>query len=139
MIFSMRRETICKLGVDAYLRSTALFLFPPWWINQHRTDIECSILTSIAEQPDPEILASRIDAIVAFDRSADLPSIKAPTLITAAANDILMAPHFARQLADLIPNAELAIFPDGGHVAHQILPAEFNQKVLKFLTQTPMA
>jgi aminoacrylate hydrolase len=133
-IFAMRRDMLCAIGVEAYLRSTAFFLYPPWWINTHQTEIENSIAVALAERPNPAILASRIDAVLAFDRSADLPLITAPTLVTVAANDILCAPHFARQVANLIPAAMLTVFPDGGHAIHQILPAEFNRHVIPFLT-----
>jgi aminoacrylate hydrolase len=134
MILAQRRETLSKIGVEAYLRSTAFFLLPPWWFHEHLPEIEENIRAGLAQNPSPEIMASRIDAISVFDRIAELPSVKVPTLVTAAANDIMIAPYFARQLANLIPNAQLTIFPDGGHVAHQTKPAEFNEPVLRFLS-----
>jgi pimeloyl-ACP methyl ester carboxylesterase len=41
----------------------------------------------IANFPPTEIMLSRIDAMMAFDRSKDLAKIKAPTLIVGAADD----------------------------------------------------
>ena len=134
MILSQRRETLTKIGLEAYLRSTAFFLLPPWWFHEHMAEIEQNIHAGLAQELSPEIMASRIDAISVFDRSADLPSLKVPTLVTAAANDIMIAPYFARQLAALIPGAQLVILPDGAHAAHQTKPDDFNGPVLRFLT-----
>lgn len=133
LIFSMRREILCRIGVEAYLRSTAFFIYPPWWINENETAIEASVAAGLAQHPNPEILARRIDAILAFDRSAELSAVKASTLVTAATNDVLNPPHTARRLKSLIPGAHLVFFSDGGHVAHQITPAKFNDAVLDFL------
>ena len=83
--------------------------------------------------PEPEIVASRIDAIVDFDRTADLPSIRTPTLVICAKDDILTPPYFARELARLIPDAELVLLERGGHCASETSTGEFNDVVLGFI------
>ena len=75
------------------------FLYPDWWINQNIDVLEEREKTRIANFPTPEITASRIDAILAFDRIADLLKIKTPTLIICAKDDFLTPPYYSRELA----------------------------------------
>jgi hypothetical protein len=60
-----------------YVRSTPVFLYPDWWINRNLALLEAREKLTIPAFPAPEIVASRIDAIIAFDRTADLAKIKA--------------------------------------------------------------
>ena len=134
-IFAMRRQVLLGCGVEAYLRGTAFFLYPPWWINQHEAEVERGIQAGLAENPDRDILASRIDAILAFDRADRLAGLTAPTLVTGAANDVLVPRHYLTDLAARIPGALLDILPDGGHVPHQTTPEAFRRRVLCFLDE----
>ena len=80
-----------------------------------------------------EIVTSRIDAILAFDRTAELSRITTPALIVGAQDDIITPHYFAEELARLIPGAEVKIFPQGGHCFTQVMPRDFNHAVLRFL------
>jgi aminoacrylate hydrolase len=42
--------------------------------------------------------------------------------------------YFSEELARRIPGAEAKFFPQGGHYFTQVLPREFNQAVLPFLS-----
>ena len=85
-----------------------------------------------------EIAASRIDAILAFDRTEQLGRIKTPTLVVGAEDDLVTPAYFSEELARLIPGAEIKIFPRGGHGFTQVRAREFNQAVLPFLaSHTP--
>ena len=85
--------------------------------------------------PPAEIVASRIDAIVAFDRTADLAKIKTPTLVICAKDDILTPPYFSRELARAIPGAELVELERGGHCASETSTKAFNDAVLGFIAR----
>ena len=50
---------------------------------------------AIAAFPAPKIAASRIDAILDFDRTVDLPRIRAPTLVVCARTHFLTPPYFS--------------------------------------------
>jgi aminoacrylate hydrolase len=69
------------------------------------------------EPPDPEILQSRIDAIIHFDRRARLGEIKAPTLVVVAQDDMIAPPYLSEELATEISGAELTVLQYGGHYA----------------------
>ena len=93
-VFEARRTLLTEAGAAAYVRSTPVFLYPDWWINENIALLEEREAIGIPAFP-PEIVASRIDAIVDFDRTADLPKIRTPTLVICAKDDILTPPYFA--------------------------------------------
>jgi aminoacrylate hydrolase len=132
-LFALRKEILARLGPAAYLQSATLWLYPSFWIarnNERLRQLEAQLLATFSP---PEIVMSRIDAILAFDRSEDLGRIRTPTLIVAAEDDIVTPPYFSEELARLIPAAEIKLFPRGGHCLPQVLSREFNQAVLPFL------
>jgi len=132
-LFALRREILARLGPAAYLQAATLLLYPGFWIsrnNERLRQLEAQLLATFAP---PEIVISRIDAILAFDRSSELSRIRTPALIVAAQDDIVTPPYFSEELARLIPGAEVKFFPQGGHCFSQVLSREFNQAVLPFL------
>jgi aminoacrylate hydrolase len=134
-VFEARRALLMKAGATAYVRSTAVFLYPDWWINENIAVLEEREQTTIPAFPPAEIVASRIDAIVGFDRTADLPGIRTPTLVVCAKDDILTPPYFSRELARLIPGAGLIELEHGGHCASETNTQAFNEAVLRFIAQ----
>ncbi len=89
--------------------------------------------TVYGESLDVEIVGSRIQALLEFDRSAELPQISVPVLVLGVENDHLTPAYFSREIAELIPGASLAIMKDGAHVASQIFPEEFNRIVHDYI------
>ena len=135
--FEARRTLLTTSGAAAYVRSTAVFLYPDWWVNENLNLLEQREKVAIAAFPAPEIAASRIDAILDFDRTVDLPRIRAPTLVVCAKDDFLTPPYFSRELARLVPGAELALIEKGGHCASDTNVEAFNAAVLSFITRHP--
>ena len=133
-VFEARRTLLTAAGTAAYARSTPVFLYPDWWINQNLALLEEREKVSIPSFPAAEIVASRIDAIVAFDRTADLIRIKAPTLVICAKDDFLTPPYFSEELARRIPGAQLKILERGGHCCSETALEQFNAAVLEFLS-----
>ncbi|UCE32344.1 MAG: pyrimidine utilization protein D [Burkholderiales bacterium] len=132
-VFEARRTLLTASGTAAYVRSTPVFLYPDWWINENLALLEEREKLTIPNFPAPEIVASRIDAIVAFDRTADLARITTPTLVLVARDDFLTPPYFSEELARLIPNASLRVLDKGGHCASETAIDDFNAAVLEFV------
>ena len=130
----MRKHILEQLGPAAHLHTTPFFLYPDWWINENWEALEASMEAGLADFPGVEIMASRIDAILAFDRASELGQIALPTLVLTAKNDILTPPYFAEDLAARIPGARLEIIERGAHACNQTVPETFNDVVLRFLT-----
>jgi aminoacrylate hydrolase len=131
-LFAMRGE-ILRHGVAAYVRSNPLFLRPSWWIRDHADELAAEAREAQKRFPPAEIMLARIDAILRFDRRADLPRLAAPTLVIAARDDIVTPAYYAEELGRLIPDARLVILPQGGHFYPQVVPQEFCRLVVPFL------
>jgi aminoacrylate hydrolase len=134
-VFAARRALLMAAGAEAYVRSTPVFLYPDWWINENIGVLEDREKIVIPSFPTPEIVASRIDAILDFDRTADLPNIKTPTLVICAKDDILTPPYFTDDIARLIPGAERVVLERGGHCASETNTRAFNDAVLGFIAR----
>jgi pimeloyl-ACP methyl ester carboxylesterase len=60
-------------------------------------------------------------------------SVTVPTLVLVGEHDAIAPPHLSRELAGLIPGAQLVVIPDAGHLPNEENPAAFNQAVRTFL------
>ncbi len=132
-LFALRKEILGRLGAASYLQASTLFLYPAFWISRNNEKLRQLEAQSLAVFPPPEIVMSRIDAILAFDRTADLRRVRTPALVVAAQDDVITPAYFSEELARLIPGAEVKFFPQGGHCFTQVMARDFNQAVLPFL------
>ncbi len=76
---------------------------------------------------------SAVAALVAFDRRANLPLIKVPTLVITGELDTTASPEVARKMAERIPGAVLQTVPGAGHLLPMERPDAFNTALLAFL------
>lgn len=129
-VMEARKALALYAGAAAYIRATPLFLYPDWFLNAHHRSLDATLDKNLSMFPDPKIMANRIDAILAFDRSKDLAKITAPTVILCAADDFLTPVYASRDLAARIPGSRLIIAGKGGHAYSQTMAAEFNQLVV---------
>jgi aminoacrylate hydrolase len=132
-LFESRRETLTTCGVESYLRASVLMLAPPWWVRANDALLSEQHRQAAAASPPVEVLTSRIDAIVRFDRRARLGEIRTPTLVIVAADDMITPRFYSDELAERIPGAKLVVLDGGGHYAPVCLPAPYNAEVGAFL------
>jgi len=131
--FTIRRETLTKLGWTSYQRVSNAFLYAPWYLSEHDAELQRQEATIVANPPDLEIAVSRIDAIVRFDRRADVGKIKTPTLVIVAKDDMVTPIHLSREIASKVPGAKFVTLEHGGHFVDIADPAAYNAAVLDFL------
>jgi pimeloyl-ACP methyl ester carboxylesterase len=62
-----------------------------------------------------------------------LQRVRAPTLVLAAAEDVLTPVFLSEEIAAAIPGARLAVLPHGGHGALIEYADDFNRAVLDWL------
>ena len=67
------------------------------------------------------------------DRTAELAQIAVPTLVLVGANDAITPPNEAQKMAEAIPDAQIVIIPDAGHLAPYENPEATNEAMLHFL------
>ncbi len=88
-----------------------------------------------SDSPAPEIIESRIDMIVAFDRRSRMKNIKVPTLVICAEDDILTPPDLSEELKNGIEGARLTQLHWGAHACSQTAPTDFMEPVQTFLSE----
>ena len=71
-----------------------------------------------------------------WDMRPVLNQISCPSLVVQGLEDEHASPQHARDLAKAIPEAELWLVPEVGHMLPQEHPGEFNRHVLQFLERT---
>lgn len=131
--FETRKELLLNRGFESYWRASVVMLRPPRWISEHDAALDEEMKRLAAAPPPVEVLASRIDAIMRFDRRKRLGEIRCPTLVVVAADDALTPAFYSEELAAKIPGAQLAVLPTGGHFAPTLVPDEYNAAVGRFL------
>jgi aminoacrylate hydrolase len=132
--FTIRRETLTKLGWESYWRVSNAFLYAPWYIASHAAELAAQEAATLANPPDLDIAVARIDAIVKFDRRTALDRIKTPTLVIVAKDDMVTPLHLSEEIAAKIPGAKLVTLERGGHFVDIAEPASYNNAVLDFLS-----
>jgi aminoacrylate hydrolase len=128
-----RKTLALSAGAEAYVKATPLFLYPNWYINQNAEALAEADKAAAAKFHPADIAAARVDAVLKFDREADLRRVRTPTLVLGVEDDVLTPAYYSRTIARAIPGAELTIMPRGGHAASITCPDEFNKIVLDYL------
>jgi len=131
--FNTRRQLLASAGIRAYVEALPLFLYSPVWNAAHDTDIQAEIEQGLADFQGESNLLSRIQALLSFDVSERLYSIRIRTLVCAARDDTLVPWTSSAYLAESMPNAQLAIVDTGGHGLTATDPITFNRNLLGFL------
>jgi aminoacrylate hydrolase len=130
--FALRRRVLEIDGIDAYLAASAMFLFGPSFTARHEDRVETWVGKAAAGGADPEIMAKRIDMIVAHDLRDRLGEITVPTHVVVGDEDVCTPPHLSRELAQAIPGATLTVL-SGGHLIYNEQPDAFRTSVAAFL------
>lgn len=133
-VFALRERLLSDLGPDAYAQYTSLLLYPPYWINANPERLAGMEKEAAGALGPAAVQASRLAAILEFDRRAELDRIRIPTLVLCANDDILTPRYFSEEYAKLIPGARTRWEPHGGHALSRTEPEIFNHIALEFFT-----
>jgi aminoacrylate hydrolase len=131
--FELRLLLLKHEGPAAYVKAQPIFLYPADWLAknaQRAAEEEAHGLTGFQ---GADALKRRIAALLAFDATPHLSSLRLPALISAARDDVLVPCSMSEQLASAIPGAKLNIAPWGAHAINVTEPDAFNAMLLGFL------
>jgi 3-oxoadipate enol-lactonase len=96
------------------------------------------LLASFKALRQPSYLKT-LEASVSQDRAAPIEKIRVPTLVITSDEDKTYPPSIARDMVRRIPGARLAIISGAGHLSNIEQPRQFNEVVLRFLSQENQA
>jgi aminoacrylate hydrolase len=134
MYFEIRNALLQAVGAEAYERLAPFFVTTPEWVNESAGQRAPTDGRKEPERLPPEsITLKRVQALLEFDRTADLSGLSVPTLVVGAQDDRLTPAYFSKQLANMIPGAKLHILDHAGHLSHLTKPAELNPIILDFI------
>jgi aminoacrylate hydrolase len=119
-------------GVAAFVRAQPIFLYPARWISEHSARLDAEEAGHIAQFQGVANVEARIAALRAFDVEARLGEIRAPVLLVAAEDDMLVPASCSERLAEGLPNATLAVMT-GGHGCNVTEPIYFNHVLREWL------
>lgn len=118
------RELIARLNI--------LWMFSPTFYDQPERVNQA--LQSMQEGDQPlDAYRWQSQALHDHDATHGLGAIKCPTLVMVGKEDLLTPIRYAEAIVDAIPNAELKILNDCGHLFMVEKPDQFNEAVLDFL------
>lgn len=133
-IWGLRKTILARLGPEIYAQTTSLFFYPPEYVAGHDDVLKAAEARSASSEiSSPEIMTSRIDSILNFEFVEPLSHIQARTLVCCAQDDMLTPAYFSKEIASLIPGAQLTLLEKGGHAFSRSRPDEFNDMVLTFV------
>jgi len=135
-LFEARAQVLLDMGPAAYVKSSALALNMPSWVRDHDQDLAAAEAKARETIPDPEIVLSRIAAIVAHDRREQLQKVRSPTLAICAGDDMVTPLYFTEELVRLIPHAPAYVLPDGGHFYPNVHGGELRRVMSAFLLES---
>jgi aminoacrylate hydrolase len=134
-LLGLRRRLYEQLGGEAYAQFRTLLLYPPYWINAHHQELAAQEARDGGDLGGPEVQASRLNAILAFDRRTEFHRIHVPTLVVSADDDLLAPRYFSEEYVRLIPGARGHFATRGGHALTKTEPDLFNRIALEFFTE----
>ena len=130
--FETRLALLRDSGLDAYLRSQPLFLYPANWISDNLDRLDAEAEHQRAAFPGRETVERRIAALAAFDVADRAADFTVPILGLAASDDMLVPSRCTDPGFDDIPSADGALMR-GGHACNVTEPELFAFLVLQYL------
>jgi 3-oxoadipate enol-lactonase len=85
---------------------------------------------------DKSVYRAASDDLWGVDMRGVAGSVTVPTLVLVGEHDSIAPPDLSRELAGLIPGAQLVVIPDASHLPNEENPGAFNQAVRTFLEES---
>jgi aminoacrylate hydrolase len=129
-----RAERIALSREDA-LRSNLFWLLSRATYNERPEFVEAIVQSALAN-PHPQSLTGFVrqaEASLAHDTLERLHAIRVPTLVSAAAEDLLIPPALSQEVAARIPAVEFKMIEAAAHAYFWERADAFNTMCLEFL------
>lgn len=130
-----RKRIAESYGPEEYVKVSSMFTSGAHQF-RHNLDAVMELERRALETVGPvEILAARIDMMLAHNRSDEIGRIDKPSLVIGTVDDATIPYYFAEDLHAAITGSEMMKFDDGGHYSYRRHPDTWNSSVGAFLTK----
>lgn len=126
-----RIAALADIGPEAAARVAAEGIFSPAWRAANPAALQRFLHWRCMAASAPLTAAMR--AVYGFDLSAELPSLRIPTLVVSGSADTLIKPGTTAEIAALIPGAVLRSIEGAGHIIPVEAPDAFAATLHDFL------
>ncbi|PVG80647.1 3-oxoadipate enol-lactonase [Nocardioides gansuensis] len=126
-----RAATVRADGTKAVAEAVVARWFTPGFLEAN-PDVKASSEATVAGTP-AEGYAGCCEVIAAMDLREDLPSITAPTLAIAGADDPATPPPDLEAIASAVQHGRLLVVPDSAHLANAQQPGIVTAAIIKHL------
>lgn len=133
-IWNQRIDQFESADMDALCQSTLQRWFPRDFAE--RAPLTLAWVESLIRATQPSGYVAAIRAIQGLDHLDRLGAIATPTLVVAGHADAAVPAAVAGQLAERLPNAQLRLLDDTGHLGNVQTPTVFTEEVGEFLLRT---
>lgn len=131
-MFAMWADLARGMGVPFVMRDVAVWAFTGAFFNERPADAAEFAAAMAALDMSVEAYLAQLAVIQQHDALGRVGAIKAPTLVLAGEEDILIPVRLSRDLHQAIPGSHWATVP-GGHACIWETPEPFNQTFLDFV------
>ena len=129
------RTQACELfaqgRMDEVLRANVLFAFHPTCVRE--AGLVERYLAMIGRAGAQQLIAQNRAVMARVDSRPHLGTITCPVLVACGEADQLTTPEHAREMAALMPHAQLDIVPGAGHMLTMEQPQRVNSLLLNWL------
>jgi pimeloyl-ACP methyl ester carboxylesterase len=103
----------------------------------HAQDAElvASYVEFVLRAGDDQLVRQNRAVIARPDARVHLPQVRCPTLVLCGADDQLTPPERSREIASLVPGAQLVLLPECGHMLTMEQPDAVNAQLRGWLQQ----
>lgn len=129
-----RAATVRADGTGAVAEAVVARWFTAQFLAEH-PDIKATSQAMVAATP-AEGYAGCCEAIAGMDLSADLPTIIAPTLAIAGADDVATPPAMLGEIASAVHDGRLLEVSHAGHLASAEQPGIITPAIIEHLEQS---
>jgi aminoacrylate hydrolase len=131
--FEVRQNLLNNAGVESWIRSQPIFLYPANWISENKARVEADDLTHLTNFQGIENLSKRVQALKECDYTLKAKDITKKVLVVCSKDDILIPCNCSKELYESLPNADLEEFSWGGHALNITNSRRFNERLLNWL------
>jgi pimeloyl-ACP methyl ester carboxylesterase len=121
----LKPEEILRKDMDIY--------FSDEFVAMNPDKIKEFVRISLKHYQPPDAFERQFEACLRHDTVDRLKHISVPTLIMTGDNDPLVPPENSYILKELIPGADLAVFPGGRHCFFIETADQFNRRAVDFI------